>query len=330
MPVVVFSIEVNGQDITSKVASRLLDMVVTDGIGLKSDTLQLTLDDKDGQIQSPKTGAKIRAKGGYQDKQRDFGEFVVDNVEYEGWPQRISISAQSVDAKGNAKERKPKGFPKKTHSNYGKIFEEVAKDLKLSLSMFSDLKSLVSPGEFQAEENGLEFLSRIAEKIGASVSVKSGRLVVVPSGKGKSSSGKELGGIAVAPGLNLISYSTSHKDSSRYKQVEASYYDRKKNERVPIIWDTGMEGPKYTLRSPFADEEEAKKAAKAKADDLVRAQATATFTIDGDPYALAESVVTVSGVRPGVDGKWRATSVVHNFSATSPYTTELQCEVPTE
>lgn len=328
MPAVIFFVSVGGVDITSKLVSRLVEMTVTDGVGSKSDTLQLVLDDKDGSIAAPRRGVKITAVGGYEGNARSFGEFVVDNISYEGWPQKITINAQSVDAKGDGKKRDPKAYPSKGYDTYGDIMSDVAARVGVTLSMSNELRALKNHYEAQGEETVLEFATRIGEKIGASVTVKSGRLLVLKSGAGKTASGNAIPTLAIAPGLNLLSYQVSEEDQPSYGKAEASYYDRKKNKRVTVSEGTGLDGPSFLIKAPLATEEDAKKAAKAKAADLVRAQASATFSIDGTPNARAEAHVSVSGCRPQVDGVWRVTTATHKFSASGPYTTELQCERP--
>lgn len=328
MPVVTFSVTVDGKPIDDKLAGRLIDLTVQDGEGTKSDSVQFTLDNKDGKIKPPRTGVIVNVKGGYVGEVRDFGSFKVDNVTVEGYPQKISVSAQAVDAKSKQKQGEPKGFPKKDYATYGDIFSELSGEMELSLAMSDELKSKANPGTFKMDENPLGFLTRIGKRIGAMVSVKSGRLVVLKAGEGKSASGQELPTYPVRPGLNLISYTCSFKDKPKYKEVEATYYDRNKNERVVIAESTGLEGPKFLIKETYKDEEEATEAARAKARDLVRAQASATFTVDGSPFIQAEANIQVSGIGDGSDGVWRVKTVTHNFSATGAYTTEIECEVP--
>jgi phage protein D len=147
-------------------------------------------------------------------------------------------------------------------------------------------------------------------------------------GSGIGAGGSALDLINVTRPGNLLSYSVNEKDEPKHSEVEASSYDRKKNERKAVTESTGLEGPKFVIRAPFQDEAEAKRAAKSKVKELVRAQADASFTIDGYPFAQAEAFVSASGIRSRVDGLWKVKTATHTFSASGPYTTELSCEVP--
>lgn len=328
MPKVVFSIEADGKDITDKIAPLLLEMTITDGEGFNGDTLSIVIDDVDGSIEPPRTGVILRAVGGYDGRERDFGAFSVDSVSYSGWPQVISISAQSVAAKELAKQREPKSYPAKDFPTYGDVFADVAASAGLPLSMSAELSRLPNPYEARTEENALDFLTRVGVKIDASVTVKSGRIVVVKKGSGLGAGGSALARIPVTRPGNLISYDVNEKDRPRYGTVEATVYDRAENVRATVSSETGLDGPKFLIREPFQTEEEAKTAAEAKGRQLARAQADASFTIDGEPFAQAESFADVSGVRVRVDGAWKVKTVTQNFSGSGAYTTTLACEVP--
>lgn len=324
-----FSISAGGVDITGNLAGLGLSMTITDGEGTEADTLQIEIDDPNGSVIAPETGAVLSPVGGYLDSGvRDFGLFTVDNVTYEGWPQKISISAKSVAAMSAAKQAEPKNFTKDEYPTYGDIFGYVAGTIGVGLQMAGELMGIANPTEGQTEEDGLEFLSRLGEKINASVSVKSNNLTVTVKGSGQSASGGGLQQIQVSPGLNIISYSVTWKDEPKHSEVESTYYDRAKNERKTVTESTGMDGPKFLMRHPYQEEGEAQRAAQSKAKELTRAQGEATFVIEGDPFAQVEAFVMVSGCRSKVDGLWRAKQVTHQFSASGPYTTSLQCDVP--
>lgn len=325
MPAPFFSISADGLDVTQNFMGANMTMTITDGAGLKSDTLQVVLDDLGGMTVAPRTGAVLRPVAGYVGRARDFGLYSVDSVVYSGWPQKITIDATSVAAKSMAKQREPKAYPKKEFPTYGDIFEDVAKRIGYPLQISAEIKSKANDYEAQADEDSLEFTTRIGEKLDATVSFKSGFLVVVKRGAGQSASGASLDRIVVAAGFNLLSYTVTEKDEPKHKSVEATYYDRAKNKREIVTVQTGMQGPKFLLRTPYQSEAEAKEAAEAHAKDLLRSQADATFEIDGDPFAQAEAWADVSGVRTRVDGEWWVKTATHNFSASSPCTVSLQC-----
>lgn len=330
MPSVIFGISVGGVDISSKLAGVSIDMTVTDGAGLNSDTVSLTLDDAGGRIANITTGVRLSVFGGTDEKGvRNFGTYVVDEVVYEGYPQKITIKAQASDVTSPEKERDIKGFPKDEYPTYQSIFSEVAGQAGLALKMDGEIGAKKSPGESRDKEDPVAFLTRLGKKIGATVTVKEKQLIVVKRGSGKSASGQSMGELLIAPGLNLLSYSVSLKEKPKHSETEAKWFDRRK-----VKWESQNGHLKvagkvpYRHERPYADENEAKEAAQGRADELSRRSGTGSFTIDGTPFASAEMFATVAGVRGNVDGRWFITTATHNFSSSSPYTTDLQVEVP--
>ncbi|EUB97318.1 hypothetical protein PMI07_000894 [Rhizobium sp. CF080] len=330
MPVPYFTISADGVDVTGRLAGLGMTMTVTDGAGLKSDTLQITIDDPEGSVEPPRTGAVLNPLGGYEGRMRDFGLFSVDSVVYSGWPQKITIDAKSVAAKSLAKQREPKAYPKEKYPTYGDIFSEIAGKIGLTLQISVEIGSKENPYEAQAEEDSLEFTTRLGEKLNASVSVKSGNLVVAKKGSGESVGGVAMGVIFVAKGYNILSYTVTEKDEPKHSEVEATYYDRQKNKRETVTESTGLDGPKFLVRTPFQNKEEAEEAAKSRASELVRMTGDASFEIDGEPFAQAEAYAVVSGCRSRVNGLWWVQTATHQFSADGPYTTSLQCGAPTD
>ncbi|NTD85505.1 phage late control D family protein [Agrobacterium tumefaciens] len=325
-----FTISADGVDVTSNFAGANMTMTITDAAGWKSDTLQVVLDDLDGMTIAPRTGAVLNPIGGYEGNMRDFGLYAVDSIVYDGWPQKITIDAKSVAAKSAAKQREPKAYPEKDFPTYGDIFLDIAKRIGVQLKISVEIKSKKNTYEAQADENSLEFTTRLGEKLNASVSIKAGNLVVVKKGAGLSVSGGSLGIITISKGFNLLSYSVTEKDEPKHKEVEATWYDRKTNKREIVTVQTGMDGPKFLMRTPFQDEQEAKAAAEAHAQELLRMRGDASFEIDGDPFAMAEAWAVVSGCRTRVDGMWWAKTVTHQFSADAPYRNSIQCAATPE
>jgi phage protein D len=333
----VFFIKANGVDITAKLANLGISMTVTDNEGINADSLEIGIDDKDGLVDTPKAGAVLQAIGGYKGRLRDFGRFSVDSVNLTGWPQRIVISAKSVAAKSLAKQRQTLAFKPANFPTYGAILEHIAGMVGIAPAIHSTIAQIENIYEAMADETGTQFILRLCDKLGATISIKDQRLVAVPKGGGQSASGKSLGSITVTRPGNLLSYSATWDDNQAYSSVAASYYDRGKNEKKtevctvenprgdPQAWN-GL--PVWNIREPYENQAAAKRAAKAKAADIQRAQGSATFEINGDPFALAEATAIVSGARKDVNGNWRVKSASHSFSATSPYTTTLSCDVP--
>lgn len=328
MPKPFFKISAGGADITGKLSGGQITLSITDGVGLTADTAQIEIDDLNGVIAPPSTGVDLHIIAGYEDDQVDFGTFTVDEVTLKGWPQTIAISAQSAKAKSAVKQRQPKSYEPPDYPTYRDIFQEVAGRSGLQLAISAEIGGKSVEFEAQAEEEDSAFATRIAAKLDAAVSIKSGRMIVAKKGTGQSVSGQPLPSILVRRGFNLLSYSVTRKDKPKHQKVKATWFDREAVERKEVEATASSEGPDYLIRSPFQSESEAKDAADAQAQELKRGEARAQFEVEGNPHARAEAHVFASGIRSLVDGVWRAVNVTHNWTSSGPYTTSIECELP--
>lgn len=328
----VFGVRAGGVDITARLKPGAVSMTVSDGVGLNSDSLELQIDNQDAVVAPPRTGQVLVPFGGYRGgKIRTFGSYIVDQVSPMGFPRSISISAQAVGAKSLAKQREPKDYPPTKYPTFGSIFEDVADKAGLQISISGDLAGIENEYEAQGEEDALEFLTRLGLKLDAAVTVKAGRLIIVPYGEALSASGRAMPGISVAFGVNLVGYTSTFSDKAKHKEVEASWYDRAANRRKIVRVEGTEDGPKLLMRVPYRSEQEAMLSAKAQANEIKRAEASASFEIDGDPTASAGSLVTATGCDPLTDRQpWYAPSLVHSFSADSTYTVSITCEIATK
>jgi hypothetical protein len=91
-----FQIAIDGADITSKIAPRLISLTLNECGGNESDQLDLTLLDADGQLAIPPRGARIRVQIGWLNAGLvDKGVFTVDEVEHTGTPDQITLRART-------------------------------------------------------------------------------------------------------------------------------------------------------------------------------------------------------------------------------------------
>jgi phage protein D len=324
------AVNFNGRNLVPLWGPTLISVTVSDGRGNESDTVTIEIDDLDGETEFPEPGENISVEGGYEEDGGSVqGEYEIDTIDLEGWPQKITLSGTSASAKKANKERKNEAHRKADTPTFGKLAEKIAKRNGWEAKIAKDLADIPVSYEGQSAESDVAFLTRLASRYGALAAVKQGKLVVTPKAGGKSASGGAIGGLVIAPGINLISYKASRKSKPKHDKVEASVFDRNKVKRVDVkTGGSGGEGEiTYRFREPFKNEAEAKKAAEAKLSDLTRGTASATFTIEGDPSAAAEEPVTVQGVRSKVDGIWNPIKVEHKWSD-SGYETTLECEVP--
>lgn len=96
---------------------------------------------------------------------------------------------------------------------------------------------------------------------------------------------------------------TNFAHRHKYKKVKSHVQDRQQAKIVEVEEDSDDEDgtAEYTLPEPFADEAEAKAAAKSKARSLKSETIRTTMTLFGDPTIRAGAPFRYQGVRPEID-----------------------------
>ena len=120
----VYSISIDGQTVTDKFDPHLMSLSIKDSEGGKSDSCEIVLDDGDGAIVLPRTGADIEASIGWTDGESITFTGKTDEPHSKGargQGKTLSITAHSADLKGKGKE------PQKRHKDKSK-FGDVAKE----------------------------------------------------------------------------------------------------------------------------------------------------------------------------------------------------------
>lgn len=315
-------ITVDGKLVSGTFTSRLVSCEVTDAEGVSADTVSITLND-DPPAALPRRGATIRVWMGYAGRLVFMGAFVADEIEAEFKPYQLTITGRSADLrKAKAKQNRERHWDDKT---LGDIVSQIAAEHGLTPRIDTEMGAHVYDWLGQQNESDIHFLERLAERHGATFGVKDGNLVFAAKGAGRSVSGAALTPIVVTladlvEGTGRIRLS----DRSQYKAVTASYQDREKARRVDVEEDSDAEGEAiYRLGEPFADEKEARRAAKAKARDLKRNGGSFSCQIVGNPQARAGAPLTFSGVRSGADGMPFIIETARHAFSKSGYTTFL-------
>lgn len=175
-----FSLKLGKKDITGNIQSRLIALTVTDNRGFEADTLTLTLDDADGQIEMPERSNVITLAIGWQGAAlTEMGSFIVDQVSHKGTPDQVSVTAKSADFRGSLNSPQDSSWHDTT---LGAIVEEIAKRNKLDTSLPPSLAQIKIAHIDQSNESDANFLTRLARRNGAEIAVKSGKLFFIVPG----------------------------------------------------------------------------------------------------------------------------------------------------
>lgn len=327
-------ITANNKPLNELILSRIISVTVTDNRANEADELSIVLDDSDGALELPKRGVKLNCQMGFLGEDiHDKGDFIVDESEWSGTPDIITVKASSANFKSKIKEAKSKSY----HRNkFGEIASEVAKNHELILVMTNDLKAINLAHVDQTNESDLNLLQRLAKQNGAEMAVKKDRLLIFKAGSAKTASGKDLPAITLTRNDgDQFRYNEQDRESD-YTGVSAGYQDLGKATRKRVTSGSpekrggGNDSNTKTkvIKGTFASKAEAQRAADAKMAEIKRQMAKFSITTAyGIPEISTESPVKLSGFKAEVDKlKWIVEKATHSYAKNGGLVTQLELE----
>lgn len=294
-------------------------MTITDEAGFQSDALTISVDDAGGVLKVPRKGARLAVHLGYEETGLAYmGEFVVDEPELSGPPDKIVIRARGADLRQELKTSKTRSWDKVT---IGDIVRAVASEHNLQPKVAEQLASIAIEHIDQTGESDLHFLTRLAKEYDAISKPAGPNLLFAPRNLGKTVSGKDLPPIVLAKS-DVTTYRLVLAERSDVGHVVAYWQDKSKARRTgETVGDKAKPGK--TLRKTYPTAEEARAAATSELASLQRGRKNLDVTLPGNPLVIAESPITLSdGWRDGFAGDYVAVRVEHRVGG-GGYTTSF-------
>lgn len=327
-PRAAWRVTLDGEDLTAAYAPRLIALRLSEKLGEEADQLEIVVHDTDGAFAPPKQGAKLTVALGWDRGSPvstglvDKGSFTVDEVSWEGPPDKVTITARSADFKDSFRTRKTRIWHERT---IGSIIGELAADNGLQPRCHPDLASTTVKIVEQHNKSDMQFLRDLGRHYDAIATVKAGCLIFAPRDATTTASGQPLPSAILSRDRCA---EVSWRRASREKDqdgVEAQWHDQAGGKRKT---DHHGGNRKKRLKRVYGNETEAKAAAQAEANRLKRASASLEVTLAwGNSLISPGMQIEATGFRPHIDQeKWRIASTEHSMDGAG-FITRLTMEV---
>ncbi|AMW79760.1 hypothetical protein AMD27_13210 [Acinetobacter sp. TGL-Y2] len=317
-------ITADNKPLNDLILSRIISVTVTDNRANEADELSIVLDDSDGILELPKRGVRLNCKMGFIGEElHDKGDFIVDETEWSGSPDQITIKASSANFKSDIKVAQSKSYHRKT---FGEVATNIAQKHSLQLIMTSELKAINLHHIDQTNESDLNLLARLAKLNGAEMAVKKDRLLIFKAGTAKSASGQDLASITLTRSDGDQFRYSEHDRESDYTGVTAGYQNTGKAKRE--IAHSGQAGKVKRIKGTFANKAEAERAAQAKMAEIKRQMAKFSINLAlGMPEISTESPVKLDGFKKEIDRlEWIVEKATHTYNKSKGLITQLELE----
>lgn len=331
MPIAAWQVTLDGTDLTETMAPRLLSLSIAEKRGDEADQLDITLHDADGRLEIPKKGAVLKVQLGWKQGTGlpigliDKGSFTVDEANWSGNPDTITLRARSADMTGAIRVRRERSFVGKTIQE---VVSAIASANGLTPSVEQALGAKTIPALGSGAKSDAALLRALGKRFDAVATIKTGTLIFAPIGSGKTASGKALAEETIDRGQTDGSGDYSRIDQNDTAGVSARWHDKSSGTRKSVTVDGKGEGKAKRLRKVYASEEDAKQAARSESSRLARQVAKMTTKLTyGRPDIFPERPIALTGFKSEIDArKWVVSECTHTMDGEGGLSTSLTME----
>lgn len=303
-------------------SAPLLSLTVTDAEGLKSDSVELTIDNRD-QIPAPKKGARMQVWLGYVETGLVYmGSYSVDQWRKSGRPRLLTVTAKAADLTGDIKSPKSRSFHETT---VGEIVDKVAQKNGMEAQVHPELRDMKIGHIDQSSESDIHFMTRLAKRVGANFKPANGKLIFNKAGAGTLPSGADVPVFTITE-TGVTDWDATGSERGSYQSASASWADSRTGERKTIVrGKTGKTALRHRDRRVYKTEEEAERAAEAALSGLQRGKISLNISMPGAPEMFAGARIAAQDFDPDVDMVYIVKNTTHTLDS-SGLRTSIQNE----
>lgn len=324
--------EILQRQFADRVGPRLISVSLAEKRGGEADQLDIVLHDHDGRLEIPTPGQVLALQLGWEVGSDvpiglvDKGRFKVDEAEWSGPPDIVTIRARAADFAASFDRRRETSHVGRT---LREILQSIADEQGLALQVAVELGALVIDVIEQDETSDAALLRTLGRQFDAAATVKNGTLVFASIGAGATAVGSAIPGLTITRGSG-DSYSYRRAERGQFNGVEARWHDTASGERqtVEVEGSSDTDRPRRRLNRVYASETSARRAAESAQTSMERAAAEFEITLaHGRPDIYPGRQATVSGFKREIDAQsWLVAECTHELSGDSGLTTQLKFE----
>ncbi|RDH41502.1 phage late control D family protein [Zooshikella ganghwensis] len=300
-----FKILANQKNITQLIADRLIKLTLQDEAGTKSDAVTIELDNRNQAINFPKTGAELEIWlcGIYK------GLYVVDELEESLDDDSLTLHGKAANMKGSIKAPHDASYDTITLQD---LANQVASKHGYQLAINPKLAAIQFEHIDQRGESDLNLLTRLAGQHNAIAKAMANKLYIVPKGESRNVRDQKLPTITISDAYNS-SGRVVINERNDYQAVQAYWFAEEKQQKMAVL--AGQGEPKYILRENYKTANEAKSAATAKLNNLMRGKKSLSLTRPLSPTITPEQRITIINHKTSANGEWVVKSVEHSIGS---------------
>jgi len=277
-----------GRDVMADVGSSFLSLTYTDNETGKSDEIELSFEDRRGLWRDrlfPTKGDRITVKLTHRKKLRNFGEFELDQPQFTGFPDVVTIRGVATDIKKELRDIRAVAWE---NTSLQKIAATIAANHGLTL--VGEIYDFAFDRLTQ-NESDLAFLSKLAADYGHIFKVADGKLVFY-----------DIDAIEVLPAAVTIDYKDLKgydlKVSNVIKGVQVTYWHPKTKRVITHTFNNPdiQIGGVMKVEKRFENIDQARRYARSQFKKQANAEITGSLTIPGDLRLAAGVNATLTGM----------------------------------
>lgn len=324
-----WSVNIDGQDLTSAWANVLTSISITDKAGSASDSCDLTIDDTGGQARLPSKRAPLLVTINGISAFRGFVEKVQSSGDRSGG-RVLKVQGKGYDTGGKAKE--PQAFHM-DDTDLGAFLRSLADKAGFTIEVDPAFASIKRDYWAANGESLLAMGEALAGQLGGTFKLRGDKAVLAKRGSGLAPGGRSMGAVEAdfGPGGNGVRWSITPKaPRAQFGQGKAQWFDRAAASFKTKLLDFGTEAmPAVNLvRSIRADESEADAVLDGRKRDGEHDGGRGSVDLDLTLSAVVEGKCLVRNARPGIDGGYVIDTVKHSADRGGGSRTALDLKQP--